>query len=274
MLKIKHQKITFVVQGPIVKEGDFTTRNTIESIKKNFPKSKIVLSTWEREILPDISVDEIVISKDPGPLTYGKINNESLDAKHPPNNFNRQQVSTINGLKKVQTCFSVKIRSDSYLLNNKLAYAYRKPLFHNKKTIIFKEKIVVPSVYTINPHLDVRCFHISDIFMMGLTEDMLNYWDCIPMSQTDSNYCSLNNIQSPVNIPSRFCPEQHLMINYLYKLGFIREFPENHFTFTKEERKQFEKIISDNIIVRSFEKLGIRNKFSNIPEEHKAICYK
>jgi len=51
---IQSNEISFVIQGPIVPDGPFSTINVCGSIRKYFPDSEIVLSTWENEIVTKI----------------------------------------------------------------------------------------------------------------------------------------------------------------------------------------------------------------------------
>ena len=98
---IKDCEITFVIQGQVVD----ATKKTIASIRKLFPESKVILSTWKGENIDEIFTDKVIENIDVGPTVIEF--NKNLKPRTV--NINRQIVSTINGLKSVDTKFAVKI---------------------------------------------------------------------------------------------------------------------------------------------------------------------
>ena len=134
--KISENEITFVIQGPIIKANDATnkssdfnrkfteghikeddvTKKSCESIRKYFPKSKIILSTWENSNSEDLNIDMKIESIDPGASNYYYKDQKIKKL----NNINRMLVSSYKGLISVKTKFSVKLRSDMYFQSNNL----------------------------------------------------------------------------------------------------------------------------------------------------------
>ena len=112
--KVIDKKISFVMQGPIHKEKN-VTKNCCESIRKFFPESKIILSTWKGSNSDDLDIDEKIESEDPGSDIF-YYNNQKLE-----NNVNRMLRSSLNGLLAVNSEYSVKLRSDNYLQSNSLS---------------------------------------------------------------------------------------------------------------------------------------------------------
>lgn len=115
---IEGHEITFVVQGPVqIFDGrdqpENATELCISSIRKYFPDSTILLSTWHEQDLSGLDFDELVENEDPGPLDYGPIRG----------NINRQIVSTRNGLQNVKTKWAAKIRSDHFFQRDPLFLA-------------------------------------------------------------------------------------------------------------------------------------------------------
>jgi len=98
--KVPGRKISFVIQGPIHKEKDIT-KKCCNSIRKFFPESKIILSTWKGSNSEDLDIDEKIESDDPGSdIFYYKYN--KLE-----NNVNRMLRSSFNGLLAVNSEYSV-----------------------------------------------------------------------------------------------------------------------------------------------------------------------
>ena len=112
--KVLDRKISFVIQGPIHKEKDIT-KNCCKSIRKFFPESKIILSTWKGSNSEGLDIDEKIESDDPGSDIF-YYNNHKLE-----NNVNRMLRSSFNGLLAVKSEYSVKLRSDMYLQSNSLS---------------------------------------------------------------------------------------------------------------------------------------------------------
>ena len=112
--KVLDKKISFVMQGPIHKEKN-VTKNCCKSIRKFFPESKIILSTWKGSNSDDLDIDEKIESEDPGSNIF-YYNNHKLE-----NNVNRMLRSSLNGLLAVNSEYSVKLRSDNYLQSNSLS---------------------------------------------------------------------------------------------------------------------------------------------------------
>jgi hypothetical protein len=167
-MEINLSDISFVIQGPIVDE----TNKNLKVIRNNFPKSSIILSTWETEIYTNIdsaNYNEIVLNKDPGFKPF------------PLGNLNRQIISTINGIARVKTKYVVKLRTDSIIHNSTFLNHY----FNNvSKYNVFDNSILILSIYAKDPAKWQVLFHISDIFFFGLTNDVNNLFK-IPLADTE-----------------------------------------------------------------------------------------
>lgn len=126
---ITFEDITFVIQGPVSTTQDKKqyasndgsdakreipkglTARAIANIRQHFPGSSIIISTWEGQPAEDLDSELTIYSKDPGPnIVHYTRKDEAVFE-----NMNRQIVSTSNGLKKVNTKYAVKFRSDNLL---------------------------------------------------------------------------------------------------------------------------------------------------------------
>jgi hypothetical protein len=167
-----------VIQGKIFgKPGEDAseqlTMKCILSVKAHLPNAEIILSTWEGTDVSHLGFDKVVFSKDPGAIPFTDLNPSYL------NNNNRQIVSTINGLRASSKKYAIKMRGDCLITStdfmNFLAEYPRSSKFK-----FLKQRIVIPTLYSRNPRRIAMLFHPSDIFQVGLLEDLISLWD-IPM---------------------------------------------------------------------------------------------
>ncbi|MFL7866156.1 MULTISPECIES: WavE lipopolysaccharide synthesis family protein [Vibrio] len=189
--------ITVVVQGPVQTfqdrpQEDNITQKCIASIREYLPGAHIILSTWPEQDLTGLDYDELVISKDPG----SNIRDYNLNGTPHYYNNNRQIVSTIEGLKKVKTKYSVKLRSDNYLTSNNFVKLQQEFNKRTEEYCFFKERVIVSNVFTRKYAKGFRvAFHVSDFFYYGLTEDLLSLWD-IPLFNDFKSTCQVKYYDS------------------------------------------------------------------------------
>ena len=180
-MDISISEVSIVMQGPIT---DITNDNLI-IIRQNFPDIQIILSTWKSDNYKCIQssyYNELVLNDDPGFIPY------------PIGNCNRQIVSTFNGLEKVSSKYVLKLRTDSVLYNSSFLLLYKNKI---SRYNVFKNPILILSLYAKDPTKWQVLFHISDIFFFGLTSDIKNLYN-IPLA----SYQFLT-------------PEQYIFSNYL-----------------------------------------------------------
>jgi len=176
---IDNAEITVVVQGPVQALPDRAqeegiTRRCLRSVREILPGSRIILSTWPGQDLSGLDYDELVISEDPGIVVIGY----RADGSPQRQNWNRQIVSTRNGLRRVTTRYAMKLRSDNYLTGDefrKLQTAYPARCTEYR---ILRERVVVNNTFTrlFAKGLPVA-FHLCDFFYFGLASDVLDLWD-------------------------------------------------------------------------------------------------
>ena len=163
---ILNKDITFVVQGPI----SSLTKKTTASIRFYYPQSTIIISTWKNSKLEDLDYDSAILSEDPG----------GVDAKVSGGITNtlRQIISTFEGLKKCNTEYAVKIRSDMVFYGKSLPVYYEK--FNNLKrnSKIFFSRVLILENGTLNPRgLYEMPYHFGDWFYFGKTSDIKKIFD-------------------------------------------------------------------------------------------------
>jgi hypothetical protein len=201
--------LTFVFQGPLL----ISTRQNIEKTKKNYPQSKIVLSTYTTPDFNDC-YDRLIIVSDPGSQPSYRKNSGA-------NNINRQLATARSGLAAVETPYAVKIRTDCYMAESGLLDVY---LESNPDDI---SRLLAISYFTLHPSsIEGLTFHISDWFLFGRTESLRQYFDADPQNNVDATWYSHQNHPETANrfdrkYQSRFSPEQYLSVNYAKKKKYL-----------------------------------------------------
>ncbi len=200
-------KTAIILQGPIIKDNDFTLE-TIRIYKKIFPEAIIILSTWEDEDKNKIE----------------KIKNEKIELilnKKPLNpgtkNINLQIISSRAGVAKAKTLkteYALKTRTDQRLYGiNSLDYLRNittafPPAAGNGRQ---NKRIVGVSLNSFK----YRPYGLSDMTIFGQIDDMLLYWGA-----------NLDERKLPLNLGSttrdfsraRIC-EMYLATEFLKKIG-------------------------------------------------------
>jgi hypothetical protein len=161
------RKLAIVIQGPVLRDNDFTLETT-KLYKKHFPRAIIILSTWEEESPETI--------KEFGDLGIEVILNEKPDYVG-VSNINLQIVSSGSGVSRAHELgakYAMKTRTDQRM------YAPNAGEFLYNITETFpincpkqKERIVGMSLNTFK----YRLYGLSDMFTYGHIDDMLLYWN-------------------------------------------------------------------------------------------------
>ncbi len=263
---INPKEVTCVIQGYV--DPDIT-KFTADSIRKYLPGAKIILSTWEECKNCDVDYDELIINDDPGACECG------LYAREPiANNGNRQIVSTKEGIAKVNTKYTLKLRSDLILLSDDiLKYMDAFPIRDNKYSL-FKKRIIIGELFTRNDfcyhdiagkwHVVPKPFHPSDWFLFGLTEDIKLLYENVDLIPEDemANFSCKNPDRTKKNkykYSWRYTTEQHIILGCIKSkwgdVGF------DDWTCWNDDIVAFsEKVLMNNFTVLSFCQHKILNK--------------
>ena len=217
-MTIQDTDITFVVQGPVSRKAGAETVDTVASIRRLFPRSPIVLSTWEGADCTGIVVDHLINSPDPGPIRY------ETDGLTMTNNVNRQIVSTRAGLATVQTPYAAKLRSDAEVTGRgftALAASFPARLEASR---VFEQRIVLSKQFTRSPRSFVpMAYHPSDLFQFGLTRDLRSYWDADLLIGDALDQSMLDQppaVWFRMFDRFRYTTEQYLFLSVLNRMGF------------------------------------------------------
>jgi len=252
--KIDSSKISIVIQGPVFsREGHVNF--TIESVKKHFPKSEIIFSTWTREDLDFISKDIKIILNESPPVFF----KDPLSGVE--DNLHRQVISTYAGLKVAKNPYVLKLRSDLVITDNRISVIDNSQFSSHNSFKLLKEKITIIEFGTFDSSKEPFLYHISDLVMFGLKSDLLSYWT--PSDKIyDLNQDFFLHIKAKVffgNTGFRFSNlscEQRLAISFLNRKG-ISPLINYIDSISKAESYFSEMFIASNFHILDTKKSGI-----------------
>lgn len=162
--------VVIVIQGPLKREDDFTLE-TIKLYKKYYPKTPIIVSTWDTEPESDMERIKAVCGESGvviSPFWSGGCSH------------NYQRASALAGVKKAQEngCrFILKTRTDQRIYApNVLSFLVK--LWNDFPLNIkcaAKGRLITCGMSTFSN----RLYNISDMFVFGRTEDIVRYFSCL-----------------------------------------------------------------------------------------------
>lgn len=208
--------LCIVIQGPIVKENDFTLE-TCKIYKKIFNNSEtIILSTWDTEdkkYLKNFEAIGVKVLLSKAPDFAGRAN------------LNYQILSTMKGLKegeKLGCEYAIKTRTDQRFYSTNLS----RDLFNLLK--------IYPPSPNYNMHsrlvalsfnsFKYRYYGISDRFLFGNTQDMLKYWNSPLDTKKYEEYKTIKQ----KDLWQQYCSETYIALHFLKNIGVTPEYTLKH----------------------------------------------
>lgn len=249
---LNDKELTFVIQGSVIglatdNKKDRHTYLCLKSIRKHFPNSYIIFSTWRGSDVSGLDFDLLVENEDPGISIFGDFSKNGF----------RQIVSSIEGLKKVKTKYAIKVRSDLIFKNRKILKYFNK---FNKTNILYdyKYKIVEKRVLlltTCNPRRRSKFpFNASDWLYLGLTKDVINIFDIPLIRGRFLEPCEYDNNKE------KFCESPYSAEQYIW-FGFLSKYKEIDFKHLRDisnnNIEEAEKYFANNAILATAKKIGI-----------------
>ncbi|MES2278859.1 MAG: WavE lipopolysaccharide synthesis family protein [Bacteroidota bacterium] len=163
-----NEKIALVLQGPLVKDDNFTLE-TVLFYKANFKDAVIIVSTWSDEdanLINKIEATGAVILLNQKPAFAGI------------SHINYQITSSINGILKARELgaqYVMKTRTDQRIYGlNVIGYFLNLiKLYPLKNLQVQKQRLIIPNINTFL----FRIYGISDMLMFGNIDDMILYWN-------------------------------------------------------------------------------------------------
>jgi hypothetical protein len=259
---INPKDISIVVQGAV--NANYTLR-CLKSIRACLPDSKIILSTWQGSDLSCLKTlyDEVILSDDPGQIVWWKKKNEGKANIY--SNINRQIVSTFAGLRKVESKYALKFRTDLFLDNFGFINHFNRYNNYDDKYKCVQDRVLIWNLYTRNPNIKIKYpYHFSDIVMFGLTYDLQEIWD-IPLCPKD-DYVKWGN-----SISTRYMPEQYIWLNYLRKHQDI-DAPQ-YYSHEKDIYSESENYMLNNVVLLSQSQFGLKGISKKLKKYNPLTCY-
>jgi hypothetical protein len=270
MRNLISKEFSVIIQGKIFGQlgqpySKQLTLQCIDSIHKYLPGAEIIVSTWKDSEVDHLPADKVIFNEDPGATAY-HIHDPSFY-----NNNNRQIVSTCNGLKAATRKYAIKMRGDCRLSGTQFLN-YLKPYPRSEKYTFFKERVIIPTMFSRNPRRIPQLIHPSDIFQVGLTVDLLSLWD-IPLQpepETTRAYPLekriINNSLENSFYRMKFGSEQYIWYAFTKKHGLDMEL--KHFgNIPASKIMSSDWSIINNFVIAEPEKLDVilPKRFINYP---------
>lgn len=266
--KILPHDISFIIQGPVYdsknQKIDTQFLNGLDKTMSVFKSAEFIVSTWVipaestlwlRQTYPQI---KFIFNEDVGTLE------KVIDGVNVATNVNRMIISTINGLNTATRKYAVKLRTDSYVYNNSIvdileAVINQKEFCgfnlrnRNDNYTIFESHIVNCNLFARNPrsHLPFL-YHPGDIFMAGLTSDLIKLFDIPNASDSILKKCSSLMNSSFMEL----VPEQYIWVKCIHNTGKYDDFSYSNFNASTDEIERSEQFYFNNFIPFSAESLG------------------
>ncbi|WP_076589025.1 WavE lipopolysaccharide synthesis family protein [Vibrio ostreicida] len=164
------EDITFVIQGPIMPS---VTQRSIDTIRNTFPKSHVIVSTWEGADTSQLTADETILSQDPGSTVFVYSKKDQAI----PVNINRQIVSTLAGLLKVKTKYAVKLRADNVLHKTTVIDLFEQYQDRETQYAFLNHRLICSNYFAKEYERGLKVpYFYSDFFQFGETEDLITVW--------------------------------------------------------------------------------------------------
>lgn len=237
--------LTVLIQGPYFEYNQYNSNENIKILKKSFPDAEILISTWKNEnkFILDAN-DKIIYNDDPGTIVdnhLGSLTNGS--------NILRQITSVKNGLNKINTKYTLKIRSDAYFKSNKILKLDLNKFIFNERYKIFEERIVTSTIGSLNQKNTKILYNFSDWFNFGLTSDLKKIWNYAKVENEDINYFTkFKNKKKNIygkNWDLKFTAEQFIFFKSISQ--FIEDKIEHAHDYSKKKLVSAEKYLINNL---------------------------
>lgn len=262
---------TFVVQGPVVTRPLHATRDCTRSIRRFFPDSRIILSTWEGADATGIDCDELLLNVDPGAPCDSCLPGSPYNR---PNSVNRMIVSTAAGLAASRTPWTVRMRSDFVFTTAALLErdAESRARFRNRdpRWQVFDEPILCPSLYAVDTFKQPLAYHPSDMLHVGRTTDLRQLWDAPLMTLGQLTYCTHNERDNhEYRMAMQFLPEQWIWLCCLSRAGIACHTPSWYYQFSRAIEHDSLRLLLNNFMVVEYRDCGVTSRFDGATDARK-----
>lgn len=265
LMQVVDSEVSIIVQGPVIhhkanRKGfdseASVTCNCLASLRNQFPRAELILSTWEGSNVNCLNYDKVCFSADPGSIIRDEIRQKYSTT-------NRQLISTVAGLRLATRKYSLKVRSDMYFYGPQLMSIFNRycRLKRTGNLCFAKQRILVSNVTSFDAKAKMAPYHICDWLYFGLTCDLIDLLD-IPLIPTPEfvlwykdNPRPKHDI-NPTNL-QRFHTESWILKSWIEK---HRQLNFSHTTDISGNNIELsERILGNNLIIASPHELGFKS---------------
>lgn len=260
---INTKQISFIVQGPVNKDGsgeqENSTSNVLKRIRSLFPDSQIIFSTWDDQVVDSLDYNELVQSTDP----------HKDESKVNKFNINRQVLGIKNALSKVDREYIVKTRSDLLIPSSDFLSLYNEQLAMLRPKY-FDQPVLITRYFTKKfAKMYHVAFHFSDWFQFGSTKSIKRLWD-IPLTKEPEFGQYLKGKGLPLDV--RYSPEQYPWINALKDV--IPKTMDHMFSYDRVIEDFEIELLKNDIIFWDNEESGLKlDRYSNFSKSFEASLF-
>lgn len=206
---VHDSEISIIIQGPV---HDHFVEELLVQTRNLFQNSQIIYSTWIGNNTNLIPSDVIVVQNiDPGgtPISDNPIVYDSA---------NRQIISTISGLRRANRKYSIKMRSDILFEHNNWLKMFNHYQKYDHDYKFLGSRVLISSMFCVNPNKIPLPYHPSDWFFFGLTADLIDIFD-IPLLTEESANWFKGKIRNEFSYGwhCRYRSEQHIWTSFIKK---------------------------------------------------------
>jgi hypothetical protein len=241
--------IDIVLQGPFNDNVLFIAEYYLELEFVN----NIIISCWEDDIISEIKNNRIIIIKNKKPKQVGS------------GNKNLQIISSLNGLKEVETEFTIKIRNDQKYTHESMMKMYSfYEEYKEKKLSFYYDQQKPRNRICVSGNFEEFSFHPRDHLFWGNTQDLIDLFS-LPLDTwaiTDKiRYIKPEDysLYYEYFIRSETYLGAHYLSNFDQKINYYLLDPKKYL-YDKSECCRETKILSDELtpkVFKSFPKEGI-----------------
>lgn len=246
---VNQSDISVIVQGPLYGEH---TEECLRSVRKLLPDAELILSTWEGSEVPALwpQPDVLLLNKDPGSVDYTQHYPEGFIRVFIANirNFNRQLVSTLQGLRHASRPYALKIRTDSVLTGTGFLDVYDRYPRRGRELALFRERVV--STEAFSPQRNRATFFVQDFAYFGRNDDLQLYYNVPHVPHQDDPAMDFKRLARDYLLQA----EEYLCTQAFRKVGRIAA--RHGFLTTPEDVQNASIFILNNFIPLTFQQFG------------------
>ncbi|MFC0502167.1 WavE lipopolysaccharide synthesis family protein [Asaia krungthepensis] len=276
------ESISIVVQGGLFEKNLNEVANIVQSYRKSFPLSQIILSISSSDFIDYSKSSEQSVkpylksARHSGVRNTCDLINRVVDnfvycteatqmppikEGNPNCNANFQIEAAKKGLIVAKNKYVLRVRNDLLFKSDKFLHEYEKEnQFKRFRHSVFNKRVMISSLFTLNPYaLERMPFHFSDWFHFGLRSDVLSLWNIPFVDLAFMTHYNTNAHRPGSNILERAFNARTAIEQYL-----IFERFRNYFTELRLEghndthsRKQSIDILLDNFYILDFENADV-----------------